>query len=224
MGILSRFGDIISANINALLDNVEDPSKMIDEYLRKAADDLAEVKKETAGVMADESRTKRELDENKAEVERYMELAKKALTAGNEADARVFLEKKKELESVGQALETSYNMAKANADKMRQLHDKLVDDINTLDARRDAVKAKVAAAKAQESMNELGASASNMEGTLSAFDRMEKKADRMLDMANATAELSAQPVDDAAAIEAKYSTADSNVDDELAALKASMGL
>ncbi len=46
MGILSRFGDIISSNVNALLDKAEDPAKMVDEYLRKANKDLAEVKTE----------------------------------------------------------------------------------------------------------------------------------------------------------------------------------
>ena len=43
MGILQRFSDIVSANVNALLDKAEDPGKMIDEYLRKATKDLAEV-------------------------------------------------------------------------------------------------------------------------------------------------------------------------------------
>ena len=62
MGMLSRFGDIISSNVNALLDKAENPAKMIDEYLRKAKKDLADVKEETAGVMAEETRTKRLLD------------------------------------------------------------------------------------------------------------------------------------------------------------------
>ena len=86
MGILQRFSDIVSANVNALLDKAEDPGKMIDEYLRKATKDLAEVKQETAGVMAEESRTKRLVDDNAAQVAKFEALAKKALLAGNEDD------------------------------------------------------------------------------------------------------------------------------------------
>ena len=55
---------------------------------------------------------------------------------------------------------------------------------------------------------------------------MEAKADRMLDTADAMAELNENPTDDIADLEQKYSSvADSAaVDDELARLKAEMGL
>ena len=56
MGILKRFKDIMSANINAMLDKAEDPEKMIDQYLRDLQEDLRNVKSETATVMADETR------------------------------------------------------------------------------------------------------------------------------------------------------------------------
>ena len=56
MGILDRFTDIIKANINDLLDRAEDPAKMIDQYMRELTDNLAEVKQETAAVMAEEAR------------------------------------------------------------------------------------------------------------------------------------------------------------------------
>lgn len=226
MGILQRFSDIVSANVNALLDKAEDPGKMIDEYLRKATKDLAEVKQETAGVMAEESRTKRLVDDNAAQVAKYEALAKKALLAGNEDDARVFLGKKQELESTGAGLQTAYAAAHENAVKMRELHDKLVKDINTLNSRRQAVKAKMAVAKTQERVNKMGASADKLQGSMGAFERMEEKADRMLDEANAMSELSSQAVDEAQALEEKYKTADTNasVEDELAALKLKMGL
>lgn len=226
MGILSRFTDIISANINALLDKAEDPAKMIDQYLRNMANDLAEVKRETASVMAEESRTKRLVDENAKEVAKYTDLAKKALLAGNEDDARIFLSKKQELEDVGAGLQTSYAAAHENAIKMRQMHDKLVQDINTLNGRREMIKAKVAVAKTQDRVNKIGASADKAQGAMGAFDRMEAKADKMLDEANAMADLNTRPVDDAQALEEKYAKSDVNasVEDELAAMKAQLGL
>lgn len=226
MGILQRFSDIVSANVNALLDKAEDPGKMIDEYLRKATKDLAEVKQETAGVMAEESRTKRLVDDNAAQVAKYEALAKKALLAGNEDDARVFLGKKQELESTGAGLQTAYAAAHENAVKMRELHDKLVKDINTLNSRRQAVKAKMAVTKTQERVNKMGASADKLQGSMGAFERMEEKADRMLDEANAMSELNSQAVDEAQALEEKYKTVDTNasIEDELAALKLKMGL
>ena len=57
MGILTRFKDIMSANINALLDKCEDPEKMIDQYMRNLESDLGKVKAETASVMAEETST-----------------------------------------------------------------------------------------------------------------------------------------------------------------------
>ena len=53
--ILGRFKDIMSANINSLLDKMENPEKMIDQYVRNMERDLNSVKSETAAVMAQES-------------------------------------------------------------------------------------------------------------------------------------------------------------------------
>ena len=97
MGILDRFTSIVKANINELLDKAEDPEKMVDQYLREMTESLAEVREATAGVMAEEKRCKKLPDENRGETEKHEELARKALAAGNEADARVFLAKKQEL-------------------------------------------------------------------------------------------------------------------------------
>ena len=138
MAILERFSDIIRANINDLLDKMEDPAMMIDQYLIDLLEDLAEVKRSTAEIMGEETRTKRLVDNNKAEVEKYTELAKKALMAGNEEDARIFLAKKRELENRDAELLDVYTAAHENAVKMRQMHDKLVSDIeNPADSPHD---------------------------------------------------------------------------------------
>lgn len=226
MGMLDRFTDIVKANINDLLDRAEDPSKMIDQYLRDMTESLAEVKKETAGVMAEETRTKRLVDDNAADIAKYDALARKALEAGNEDDARTLLAKKQELDKHGANLQVAYEAAQVNANKMRQMHDKLVDDIEQLNGRREAIKAKVAVAKTQDKVNGFASSADKAAGTMSAFDRMEAKADAMLDRANAMDELNRQPVDEAAALEAKYANAgtDAAVEGELTRLKQEMGL
>ena len=220
MGILDRFTSIVKANINELLDKAEDPEKMVDQYLREMTESLAEVREATAGVMAEEKRCKKLLDENREETEKHEELARKALAAGNEADARVFLAKKQELAGRAEGLTVAYEGAKANADKMRQMHDKLVADIEELNARKATV------AKTQSKVNEMTSAGDRAEGARSAFDRMEAKADEMLDRANAVAELSEKPADPTEELAKKYAAAgaEAAVDDDLARLKKEMGL
>lgn len=226
MSILDRFATIIKANINELLDKAEDPAKMVDQYLIDLGDSLAKVKEETAGVMAEEKRCQRLVDGNEAEAKRMEDLAKKALSAGNEDDARVFLAKKQQLEANGEELKKAADAAHANADKMRQMHDKLVSDIEQLKARRESIKAKSAVAKTQTMVNELASGTDKAAGAIDAFNRMEAKVDKQLDTAESLAELNEKPANDVETLEAKYTgIADSAaVDEELAKLKAQMGL
>lgn len=222
--IFQRFGDIIKANVNDLIDKCEDPAKMIDQTMRDLKEDLAQVKKETAGVMAEEKRCKRNLDELQEEVNKLDGFARKAIQAGNDGDAKKFLEKKGALQQQLTTAQNNYNIAKGNADKMRQMHDKLVDDINLLEGRRENIKAQVAMAKAQETVNR-ASGASNAQAALDKFSRMEEKAQKQLDQAMAAAELDAEPEDSVDALEAKYSAGGaSSVDDELARMKAEMGM
>ena len=110
---------------------------------------------------------------------------------------------------------------------MRQMHDKLVKDINELNAKKDSIKAKIAVAKTQERINKIGSSVAGAENSMSAFARMEAKADKMLDEANAMADLNLSAEEaDIDNLAAKYddnSAASPAVEDELAALKAQLG-
>lgn len=176
-------------------------------------------------MMAEEKRCQRLVDDNEAEAKRMEDLAKKALSAGNEDDARIFLAKKQQLEANGEELKKAADAAHVNADKMRQMHDKLVSDIEQLKARRESIKAKSAVAKTQTMVNELASGTDKAAGAIDAFNRMEAKVDKQLDTAESLAELNEKP-DDVETLEAKYAgIADSAaVDEELAKLKAEMGL
>lgn len=224
MGILSRCAEIMEANINALLDKCEDPAKMVDQTLRKLNENLADVKKETAGVMAEEKRAKRVLDDAKAEVDKWDGYARKALKAGNEGDAREFLSKKAQAESKLADADKVYQVAKSNADKMRGMHDKLVSDIGILESKRETIKAKAAVARTQETINK-ATSGADTSGSLKKFDDLEARVDKRLDAAMAEAELSAPPTDSATELAAKYDGGGSaGVDEALAKMKAEMGI
>lgn len=228
-GILSRFKDIMSSNINALLDKVEDPMKMIDQYLRNLESDLGKVKAETAAVMAEETKSKRELDECIASINKMQTYAEKALLSGNEADARTFLSKKGELNNKLISLQQTYDMAKENSTKMREMHDKLIKDISQLNTRRDELKAKMAVANTQEKLNKVGSSVNGAIGNMSKFDEMEAKINKKLDTANAMAELNnSKKEENIEDLIAKYDNETKNtsseIDDELSELKSKLGL
>lgn len=227
MGIMTRFKDIMAANVNALLDKAEDPEKMIDQYLRNLESDFAKVKAETASIMAEEKSAKRKLDECDEEITRMGGYAKKAVAAGNDNDARQFLTKKNELTQKREVLAKNYELAQANSIKMRQMHDKLESDISEMKSKRDMLKAKVRVAETQKKINEMGAGLESAGNNAAAFERMEEKVNKMLDEADAIGELnksaSGSDIDDLAS---KYDAVGigSDVDDELAKLKAEIGM
>lgn len=224
MGILDRFTTIVKSNVNAMLDKAEDPEKMVDQSLVDMRENLAKVKKNTASVMAEEKRTKGLLDESKTKIERYEVAAKNALIAGNEVDAKTLLTQKQAEMANLSKLQRDYEVAKSNADKMRQMYNKLVSDIKELEGRKAEIKAKISIAKAQDSVSDAMASV-NSEGSISAFERMSDKADKMLAESKANMELNTDAAtSDAEDLANKYAMGTSDVDDELAKMKESLGI
>lgn len=218
MEILKRFRDIMTSNIHAMLDKAEDPEKMIDQYLRDLNSDLGKVKSETAAIMAAEKRERRELDELKKEMDDMQRYAVKALEAGNEDDARKFLQRKAELSERVTDKETAVELAATNTQQMRQMHDKLESDIGELESRRQELKGKAAVAKTQQRMNDFASSVGGASERISAFDAMEKKINQQLDESAAMAELNKSSETSIKDLTKKYDDGP-NVDEELESLK-----
>ena len=218
MNIIERIDKIFKANINAILDKAEDPAKMIDETLRELYEDLAEVKEHTAAVMADEKAALRDKQDCELAIAEADNAARNALASGHEDDARKILEKKQQLNSSLTVLEQRYEMAKANSKKMRDAHDKLV---------KEFIKAKIKTAEAQEKINSMSkGSTVDTSASIEAFERWEAKADKMLDVAMAKAELADDAgVDTPEDLVKKYSKGSTvEIDAEIAKMKEEMGL
>lgn len=193
MGILSRFRDVMKANVNHMLSRAEDPEKSVNVYLRSLSSDLGQVKAEAAAVLSDESRAKRALDECSAEVKKLQRYAEKSAESGDEDKARGFLEKKVKLADKLNELQASYERASAKAKMMKHMNDKLVADLGQLEARHAELKGRMADAKAQQQANERSASAGRADAALKA---MEDKANQALNEAEALAELRAGAQED----------------------------
>lgn len=225
MGIISRFTDIMSANINALLEKSEDKNadKLLQKYLMDAKNDLGRVKSETAAMIAEERACERRLSECNEQIAKYEKYAMSAVRAGNDEDARKFLTQKNQLEQNRTGLQAAYDAAKDNSAKMRQMTDKLTSDIQEAQGKLDTLKSRLSIAQAQEKrakmMTQLG-------GGMDGFDSLADKVQKRIDKADAMVELNSGTSADRelADLEKKYAGGASNTDveDELSRLKASM--
>ncbi len=111
MGIFKRISDIISANMNELTEQFENPEKMLKQAIREMEDSIAEVTQQTAKTMAHEKTFSRELQRNRAGSEEWQQRAVKAVEAGDDALARKALTRKNEHETLVAALEDQIKVA-----------------------------------------------------------------------------------------------------------------
>lgn len=223
-GILERCKDILESNVHALLDKCEDPEKMLDQELRKATAKLAEVKEAAASVMADEKAAQREYDEAVRAADYEHNCAANALKAGDEAAARKFLASEQKIREGRLAMaEKTLSAAKANTQMMKDAHNKLADDIEWMQGQMNVIKGTMKVAKATETVNK--AKGSKVDVT-SAMTKYGDRAQRMLDEAQAKAELNAPQPDEMSGLREKYgagAASDAATDDALAKLRAEVG-
>lgn len=105
MGIFTRVRDIISSNINMMLEKAEDPEKLIKLMIREMEDTLVEVKASCAGAMATKKKIQRELDDVRERAENWNEKAQLAVDKGREDLAREALVEKKRFTERAEVLE-----------------------------------------------------------------------------------------------------------------------
>lgn len=186
MGIFSRMKDIASSNISEFKEKREDNDKnedQINEYITQRAVELADIKKSAAELIANEVKLERQCEECQSQIERFEGLAKKALAAGSEEDARAFLKKKHELEKQKSDLTQRHAEAKQNADRIKETYNSMVREINELQTRLKLLKGREAAADAQNTLNK----GCNNEDIEQAFTEWETDADKKQAEADAEA-------------------------------------
>jgi len=129
MGIFTRFRDIVSSNINAMLDRAEEPEKLIRLMIREMEDTLVEIKASCAGVMANSKKVQRQLDEVQSRKKYWEDRAELAVNKGRDDLAREALMEKRRYTDLADALKKelieSDSLVEQYQDDIRQLEDKL---------------------------------------------------------------------------------------------------
>jgi phage shock protein A len=191
MGIFTRMSDILSANLNEITEQFEDPEKMLKQAVREMETSIAEVTGQTAKAMANEKTLTRELQRNRVQQEQWQDRAEKAVEAGDDDLARKALARKNEHQNVVEALQDQLDSAREAS--------------RTLKRQLAAMKAKLAEAKrnltslsarkrAADFRNKLDSQAAGLttevnDNAFAKFDRLKSKVEQAEDEAEAVAEL-----------------------------------
>jgi len=176
MGIFQRVKDLTRASINELLDKLEDPVVMLNQYIRDMEEEIAEAEVTVARQMANERRTHQRLAEAMRIAAEKEAEAEAALRAGQEALARRALEEKLFYDQKVAEYTDLHAQAKAQVDQLKAQLQEMKEEFYKMRNKRNELVARVEIAKAQKQMAQISSSHVIEGGHASrGFHRMEEK-------------------------------------------------
>jgi len=178
MSIFTRFTDIVSSNMNAMLDRAEDPEKMIKLMIREMEDTLIELKSACAGVIAGRKKLQRRQEDISERVDLWGQRAELAVNKGRDDLAREALVEKRRFSELAESLD--YEISEHNG-----LIEQYQGDISELDMKLSSAKEKKRILiqrhkkagnkkRAQEDIRRMDSA-----DTMARFEHLESRIDRM---------------------------------------------
>jgi phage shock protein A len=218
MGLFDRIGRVVKSNLNDMVSKAEDPEKMLEQALLEMQEDLVQLRQGVAQAIAAQKRSEQQANQAQNQANEWDRKARLALTKGDENLARQALERKKSYAETANTLNAQLAQQVGQIDTLKRSLIALESKISEAKTKKDMLKARISAAKAQEQLQStvgrLGTSSA-----LGAFERMEEKVLMQEARAGAAAELVGSN------LESQFAQLESgDVDDDLAALKAQMAL
>lgn len=223
MSIFSRISDIISANLNDVVEGYEDPEKMLRQAIREMEAAIAAAKPEVAKAMANEKTTAKQLASNEKECDRWAQRAEAAVEADDDDRARQALSRKREYEQIAAALRDQHEASAEAAQTLRRQLEAMQAKLKDAQRRLGTlvVRKRAADARAKLARSEAGAPADLDQDAFDKFDRLESRVAMAEAEAEAMAELakSEREVEDALEPAEPVSEEQDEIEAELAALK-----
>jgi|TARA_R110002072_G_scaffold51170_2_gene136953 phage shock protein A len=178
MGIFSRMTDIINSNINAMLDQAEEPEKMVRLIIQEMEDTLVEVRSSSARVLADRKEAARRLGQVRSEAISWEGKARLAITKGREDLARAALQEKRAVEEELSVVEIELQ---ATDEHIAQLNKEVALLQQKLDDARAKQKALIMRGKTVESRIKVKRQIQReaLDDAFHRFDRFERRMDTL---------------------------------------------
>jgi len=218
MGIFSRISDIISANINTVLDRAEDPEKMIRQMIHEMEDTLVEARSSAARLLADRKDIERRLGRIRAAEAEWQRKAELAVSRDREDLARAALAEKARLAEDRDHLEQELASLGDELDRFEADIAKLEERLKETRAKQKALLARHTAASERLKLRRQ-TDDRRIDDAFVRFEQMERRLDRVQGEVDAY-DVGTKP--DLAA-EIDRLAGDSAVEEELEAIKSRLG-
>ena len=215
MGVFTRLRDIVSSNINAMLDTAEDPEKLIRLMVQEMEDTLIEVKANCAGAIAGRKKAERAEAAARAAIAEWHDRAGLAIDRGREDLAREALREKKKYEEKADLFAEEVAACGDLVDQYKQDIAAVEEKIQAARDKHRLLVQRHTRARNHKAAQTTLRKADSLEA-IARFDRLENRIERM----EAEADL-VDPSSNASLVE-KFEElrGDDAIDQELAALKA----
>lgn len=223
MGIVSRFVTVVRANLNAMLNRAEDPTKMLEQTLVDMQSAFRKAKDQVARSGADEKRLQKSLADEQKEADKWASRAVVAVEKGDDDLAKEALRRKAEHARIAAQFAHELEAHSQNVENLKSGLHELENKIAEIGRKKNLLISKQKRAAAQDQIYKTVEGIQDA-GALDTIQRMEDKIEDMSNLADARMELSGEFKGDA--LEKKFEALDSgdDVDAELLQLKQQMKL